>query len=109
MQLEQMHPVDVLLWLILSTGVMAEILQQNPISLHIRPSLSRGPIIYISRDEQCQKGKIGPVMITRRFLPYDESDPASIEAAERMNQFFHGWYTYILNITKNVSIYIVCM
>uniref|UniRef100_A0A0D3AXE6 thioglucosidase n=1 Tax=Brassica oleracea var. oleracea TaxID=109376 RepID=A0A0D3AXE6_BRAOL len=40
----------------------------------------------------CQKGKIGPVMITRRFLPYDESDPASIEAAERMNQFFHGWY-----------------
>ncbi|CAN6850091.1 unnamed protein product [Brassica oleracea] len=57
----------------------------------------------------CQKGKIGPVMITRRFLPYDESDPASIEAAERMNQFFHGWYTYILNITKNVSIYIVCM
>ncbi|KAG5405058.1 hypothetical protein IGI04_011177 [Brassica rapa subsp. trilocularis] len=39
-----------------------------------------------------QKGKIGPVMITRWFLPYDESDPASIEAAERMNQFFHGWY-----------------
>uniref|UniRef100_A0A0D3B845 thioglucosidase n=1 Tax=Brassica oleracea var. oleracea TaxID=109376 RepID=A0A0D3B845_BRAOL len=39
-----------------------------------------------------QKGKIGPVMITRWFLPYDESDPVSIEAAERMNQFFHGWY-----------------
>ncbi|KAL0828245.1 hypothetical protein Bca101_051923 [Brassica carinata] len=39
-----------------------------------------------------QKGKIGPVMITRWFLPFDESDPASIEAAERMNQFFHGWY-----------------
>ncbi|KAG2310444.1 hypothetical protein Bca52824_022001 [Brassica carinata] len=31
-------------------------------------------------------------MITRWFLQYDESDPASIEAAERMNQFFHGWY-----------------
>nr|VDC92546.1 unnamed protein product [Brassica rapa] len=42
-----------------------------------------------------QKGKIGPVMITRWFLPFDESDPASIEAAERMNQFFHGWYIYI--------------
>ncbi|KAF8095684.1 hypothetical protein N665_0326s0026 [Sinapis alba] len=39
-----------------------------------------------------QKGKIGPVMITRWFLPYDESDPACIEAAERMNEFFHGWY-----------------
>ncbi|KAL0792418.1 hypothetical protein Bca101_063795 [Brassica carinata] len=39
-----------------------------------------------------QNGKIGPVMITRWFLPYDESDPACIEAAERMNQFFHGWY-----------------
>ncbi|KAJ4871578.1 Myrosinase 1 [Raphanus sativus] len=31
-------------------------------------------------------------MITRWFLPYDDSDPASIEATERMNQFFHGWY-----------------
>uniref|UniRef100_M4DVH9 thioglucosidase n=1 Tax=Brassica campestris TaxID=3711 RepID=M4DVH9_BRACM len=41
-----------------------------------------------------QKGKIGPVMITRWFLPFDESDPASIEAAERMNQFFHGCYYY---------------
>ncbi|CAH8359191.1 unnamed protein product [Eruca vesicaria subsp. sativa] len=39
-----------------------------------------------------QKGKIGPVMITRWFLPFDETDPATVEAAERMNQFFHGWY-----------------
>ncbi|KAL0692322.1 hypothetical protein Bca4012_059502 [Brassica carinata] len=39
-----------------------------------------------------QQGKIGPVMITRWFLPYDESDPACVEAAERMNQFFHGWH-----------------
>ncbi|KAL0728898.1 hypothetical protein Bca4012_024991 [Brassica carinata] len=39
-----------------------------------------------------QQGKIGPVMITRWFLPYDEADPSCIEAADRMNQFFHGWY-----------------
>ncbi|KAF2600041.1 hypothetical protein F2Q68_00012191 [Brassica cretica] len=46
----------------------------------------------VSSLDIAKKGKIGPVMITRWFLPYDESDPASIEAAERMNQFFHGWY-----------------
>ncbi|CAN7004131.1 unnamed protein product, partial [Brassica oleracea var. botrytis] len=46
----------------------------------------------VDTKHSAKKGKIGPVMITRWFLPYDESDPASIEAAERMNQFFHGWY-----------------
>ncbi|KAL0792420.1 hypothetical protein Bca101_063797 [Brassica carinata] len=39
-----------------------------------------------------QNGKIGPVMITRWFLPYDEFDPACVEAAERMKHFFHGWF-----------------
>ncbi|KAG2295438.1 hypothetical protein Bca52824_042107 [Brassica carinata] len=39
-------------------------------------------------------GRCSPMVDTKNrwFLPYDESDPASIEAAERMNQFFHGWY-----------------
>nr|QWJ73434.1 beta-thioglucoside glucohydrolase 2-13 [Isatis tinctoria] len=39
-----------------------------------------------------QRGKIGPVMITRWFLPYDETDKACIEATERMKEFFFGWF-----------------
>ncbi|XP_018447385.1 myrosinase MA1-like isoform X2 [Raphanus sativus] len=39
-----------------------------------------------------QGGKIGPVMITRWFLPYNDTDPDSIAATERMKEFFLGWY-----------------
>nr|QWJ73437.1 beta-thioglucoside glucohydrolase 2-3 [Isatis tinctoria] len=39
-----------------------------------------------------QGGKIGPVMITRWFLPFDETDPASIVATQRMKEFFFGWF-----------------
>uniref|UniRef100_M4DJJ8 thioglucosidase n=1 Tax=Brassica campestris TaxID=3711 RepID=M4DJJ8_BRACM len=41
---------------------------------------------------QFQRGRIGPVMITRWFLPFDETNKASIDAAERMKEFFLGWY-----------------
>ncbi|CAG7860635.1 hypothetical protein IGI04_033836 [Brassica rapa subsp. trilocularis] len=43
------------------------------------------------RKYKFQKGKIGPVMITRWFLPFDETD-ASRDAAERMKEFFLGWF-----------------
>ncbi|CAN7132124.1 unnamed protein product [Brassica rapa subsp. narinosa] len=39
-----------------------------------------------------QGGKIGPVMITRWFLPYDNNDPESKAATERMKEFFLGWF-----------------
>ncbi|CAH8361913.1 unnamed protein product [Eruca vesicaria subsp. sativa] len=39
-----------------------------------------------------QRGQIGPVMITRWFLPFDEKDKDSIEAADRMKEFFLGWF-----------------
>ncbi|CAN6855275.1 unnamed protein product [Brassica oleracea] len=39
-----------------------------------------------------QKGKIGPVMITRWFLPFDKTDHASRDAANRMKEFFLGWF-----------------
>ncbi|XP_018447786.1 myrosinase MA1-like [Raphanus sativus] len=39
-----------------------------------------------------QGGKIGPVMITRWFLPYNDTDPGSIAATERMKEFFFGWF-----------------
>ncbi|KAL0794391.1 hypothetical protein Bca101_065768 [Brassica carinata] len=39
-----------------------------------------------------QGGKIGPVMITRWFLPFDETDKASLDAADRMKEFFLGWF-----------------
>ncbi|KAH0856856.1 hypothetical protein HID58_085117, partial [Brassica napus] len=39
-----------------------------------------------------QKGKIGPVMITRWFLPFDKTDQASRDAANRMKEFFLGWF-----------------
>ncbi|KAG2277975.1 hypothetical protein Bca52824_060530 [Brassica carinata] len=48
-------------------------------------------IIMVCRDQQFQKGKIGPVMITRWFLPFDETD-ASRDAADRMKEFFLGWF-----------------
>ncbi|CAH2061087.1 unnamed protein product [Thlaspi arvense] len=39
-----------------------------------------------------QGGKIGPVMITRWFLPYDETDKACLDATERIKEFFLGWF-----------------
>ena len=45
----------------------------------------------VCRDQQFQKGKIGPVMITRWFLPFDKTDQASRDAANRMKEFFLGW------------------
>ncbi|KAJ4876808.1 Myrosinase 1 [Raphanus sativus] len=39
-----------------------------------------------------QRGKIGPVMITRWFLPFDDTDKASKDAADRMKEFFLGWF-----------------
>ncbi|KAL0854725.1 hypothetical protein Bca101_059877 [Brassica carinata] len=39
-----------------------------------------------------QGGKIGAVMITRWFLPYNDTDPDSIAATERMKEFFLGWF-----------------
>ena len=54
-------------------------------------------IVYIiSAWPQHQGGKIGPVMITRWFLPYNDTDPDSIAATERMKEFFLGWYIYVL-------------
>ncbi|KAG7551947.1 Glycoside hydrolase family 1 [Arabidopsis thaliana x Arabidopsis arenosa] len=38
-----------------------------------------------------QGGKIGPVMITRWFLPYDDT-PESKNATERAKEFFLGWF-----------------
>nr|AKU41634.1 myrosinase [Erysimum crepidifolium] len=38
-----------------------------------------------------QGGKIGPVMITRWFLPYDNTIESKI-ATERAKEFFHGWF-----------------
>ncbi|CAL9231622.1 unnamed protein product [Arabidopsis halleri] len=38
-----------------------------------------------------QGGKIGPVMITRWFLPYDNTSESN-EATERAKEFFHGWF-----------------
>ncbi|KAL0716618.1 hypothetical protein Bca4012_065940 [Brassica carinata] len=39
-----------------------------------------------------QGGTIGPVMITRWFLPFNDTDPDSIDATERMKEFFLGWF-----------------
>ncbi|CDY39513.1 BnaA01g24750D [Brassica napus] len=47
-----------------------------------------------------QGGKIGPVMITRWFLPYNDTDPDSIAATERMKEFFLGWYMYMGPLTN---------
>ncbi|XP_010493858.1 PREDICTED: myrosinase 1 [Camelina sativa] len=38
-----------------------------------------------------QGGMIGPVMITRGFLPFDDT-PESKEATYRSKEFFHGWF-----------------
>ncbi|CAA7041634.1 unnamed protein product [Microthlaspi erraticum] len=43
------------------------------------------------RNYKYQGGKIGPVMITRWFLPYDDTQ-ASKDAVWRSKEFFFGWY-----------------
>nr|QWJ73436.1 beta-thioglucoside glucohydrolase 2-2 [Isatis tinctoria] len=39
-----------------------------------------------------QGGKIGPVMITRWYLPYNDTDPDCIAAANKSKKFFNGWF-----------------
>ncbi|CDY22730.1 BnaA08g05600D [Brassica napus] len=51
-----------------------------------------------------QGGKIGPVMITRWFLPYDNNDPESKAATERMKEFFLGWYMFTPSLQRCVII-----
>ncbi|CAA7053449.1 unnamed protein product [Microthlaspi erraticum] len=48
--------------------------------------------LYRRKYKPTQGGQIGPVMITRWFLPYNVTDKTSIEATERMKEFFMGWY-----------------
>ncbi|CAA7017237.1 unnamed protein product [Microthlaspi erraticum] len=48
--------------------------------------------LYRKKYKPTQGGQIGPVMITRWFLPYNVTDKTSIEATERMKEFFLGWY-----------------
>ncbi|EOA20348.1 hypothetical protein CARUB_v10000656mg [Capsella rubella] len=38
-----------------------------------------------------QGGMIGPVMITRWFLPFDDTQESK-DATERSKEFFHGWF-----------------
>ncbi|CAA7017243.1 unnamed protein product [Microthlaspi erraticum] len=48
--------------------------------------------LYRRKYKPTQGGQIGPVMITRWFLPYNITDKTSIEATERMKEFFMGWF-----------------
>ncbi|XP_013603159.1 myrosinase-like [Brassica napus] len=55
--------------------------------------LAHAAVVNLYRTKyRFQRGRIGPVMITRWFLPFDETNKASIDAAERMKEFFLGWY-----------------
>ncbi|CAH8314363.1 unnamed protein product [Eruca vesicaria subsp. sativa] len=47
-----------------------------------------------------QGGKIGPVMITRWFLPYNDTDRDCINATKRMKEFFLGWYMFMGPLTN---------
>ncbi|WZZ79054.1 hypothetical protein YC2023_099626 [Brassica napus] len=80
MDLDQMHPVDVLE--LLTLHVTPEILQLNPISLHITS-------FWLMPWWSIFTGKI-----IRWFLPYDNNDPKSKAATERMKEFFLGWYMF---------------
>nr|QWJ73442.1 beta-thioglucoside glucohydrolase 2-8 [Isatis tinctoria] len=54
--------------------------------------LAHAEVVHLYRTKyKFQGGKIGPVMITRWFLPYDDTQ-ASKDAAERMKEFFLGWF-----------------
>ncbi|XP_013693895.1 myrosinase-like [Brassica napus] len=55
--------------------------------------LAHAAVVNLYRTKyRFQRGIIGPVMITRWFLPFNETDRASIDATERMKEFFFGWY-----------------
>ncbi|KAL0800920.1 hypothetical protein Bca101_056095 [Brassica carinata] len=55
--------------------------------------LAHATVVNLYRTKyRFQRGIIGPVMITRWFLPFNETDRASIDATERMKEFFFGWY-----------------
>nr|WJJ09236.1 myrosinase isoform 2 [Eutrema japonicum] len=47
--------------------------------------------LYRKKYKKEQGGQIGPVMITRWFLPYDDTQ-ASKDAVERNKAFFLGWF-----------------
>jgi myrosinase len=47
--------------------------------------------VYRTKYKDDQKGMIGPVMITRWFLPFDHSQESK-DATERAKIFFHGWF-----------------
>nr|BAE16356.1 myrosinase [Eutrema japonicum] len=55
--------------------------------------LAHAAVVNLYRTKyKFQGGKIGTVMITRWFLPFDENDKDCIDATERMKEFFFGWF-----------------
>ncbi|CAH8313114.1 unnamed protein product [Eruca vesicaria subsp. sativa] len=55
--------------------------------------LAHATVVDLYRENYThQGGKIGPVMITRWFLPYNDTDPDCIAATERSKEFFLGWF-----------------
>ncbi|KAG2239207.1 hypothetical protein Bca52824_090067 [Brassica carinata] len=49
--------------------------------------------LYKQKYQLIQGGEIGITMITRWFLPYNNSEE-NLKAVERAKEFFHGWYVY---------------
>ncbi|VVB01109.1 unnamed protein product [Arabis nemorensis] len=47
--------------------------------------------LYKQKFQRIQGGEIGITMITRWFLPYNNSDE-NLKATERAKEFFHGWF-----------------
>ncbi|XP_010519674.1 PREDICTED: myrosinase 2-like [Tarenaya hassleriana] len=47
--------------------------------------------LYRSKYQKIQGGQIGITMITRWFIPRDNTDE-SLKATERAQEFFHGWF-----------------
>ncbi|XP_010541744.1 PREDICTED: myrosinase 2-like isoform X2 [Tarenaya hassleriana] len=47
--------------------------------------------LYRRKYQKIQGGQIGITMITRWFIPRDDSDE-SLKAAERAKEFYHGWF-----------------
>ncbi|WZY70196.1 hypothetical protein YC2023_002436 [Brassica napus] len=47
--------------------------------------------LYRQKYQLIQAGEIGITMITRWFLPYNNSDE-NLKAVERAKEFFHGWF-----------------
>ncbi|KFK43731.1 hypothetical protein AALP_AA1G165100 [Arabis alpina] len=47
--------------------------------------------LYKQKFQRIQGGEIGITMVTRWFLPYNNSDE-NLKATERAKEFFHGWF-----------------